>query len=184
MMEVAEFFSISGNVVKPTNVEEKSGVSLKFLIENYAGGVIGGWDNLLAVIPGGASTSILPKQKCDYLKMDFDTLRAHGSNIGTGSIIVLNRQADIVDSVFNLSKFFMDESCGQCTPCREGTGWICRLLKRITKGEGEERDIETLKKVLPKMRGTAICALSDAATVPVQSLIDTFYDDILMKIEK
>ncbi|SVE27471.1 uncharacterized protein METZ01_LOCUS480325, partial [marine metagenome] len=119
-----KLFCISGHVKKPCVIEEEMGVPLKEIIERYAGGVIGGWDNLLAVIPGGSSTPLIPKSICDNVLMDFDSLQNEGSGLGTAGVIVMNKSTDIIKAIWRLSKFYSHESCGQCTPCREGTGWI------------------------------------------------------------
>ena len=123
-----KIFSISGHVNNPCNVEEEMGIPLKDLIEKHAGGVIGGWENLLAVIPGGASVPLLPKSICDTVKMDFDSLKEVHSGLGTAAVIVMNKSTDIVEAIARLSHFYKHESCGQCTPCREGTGWMHRMM--------------------------------------------------------
>ena len=130
-------FCISGHVNKPCNVEEELGIPLRELIESYAGGVRGGWDNLLAVIPGGASVPVIPKSVCDDVLMDFDSLRDVKSGLGTAAVIVMDKSTDIIKAIARLSKFYMHESCGQCTPCREGTGWMWRVMKRMVEGRAE-----------------------------------------------
>ncbi len=169
-----KIFSISGHVNNPCNVEEELGISIKVLIEKYAGGVIGGWNNLLAVIPGGSSVPLIPKSVCDYVEMDFDSLAQEKTALGTGSIIVMNKQTDIIYAIARLSKFYMHESCGQCTPCREGTGWLWRLMMRIVNGRAEISDIDRLHAVANNIEGNTICALGDAAAWPVQGLIRHF----------
>ena len=124
----SKIFSISGHVNNPCNVEEEMGIPLKDLIEKHAGGVVGGWENLLAVIPGGSSTPLLPKSICDSVKMDFDSLKEVKSGLGTAAVIVMNKSTDIVEAIARLSHFYKHESCGQCTPCREGTGWMLSLI--------------------------------------------------------
>ena len=128
-------FCISGHVNKPCNVEEEMGIPLKDLIEKHCGGVRGGWDNLLAVIPGGSSVPMLKKDVCDTVLMDFDSLKAAGSGLGTAGVIVMDKSADVVAAIRRLSFFYKHESCGQCTPCREGTGWLWRMMKRMETGD-------------------------------------------------
>jgi NADH-quinone oxidoreductase subunit F len=169
-----KIFSISGHVNNPCNIEEELGVPLKILIEKYAGGVIGGWNNLLAVIPGGSSVPLIPKSVCDYVEMDFDSLAQEKTALGTGSIIVMNKQTDIIYAIARISKFYMHESCGQCTPCREGTGWLWRLMMRIVNRKAELSDIDKLNSVAASIEGNTICALGDAAAWPIQGLIRHF----------
>ncbi|MBT7583381.1 MAG: NADH-quinone oxidoreductase subunit NuoF, partial [Kordiimonadaceae bacterium] len=137
-----KLFCISGHVNNPCNVEEELGIPLKTLIEKYAGGVIGGWDNLLAVIPGGSSVPLLTKELCEKVRMDFDSLRAVGSGLGTAGVIVMNKETDIIAAIARLSKFYKKESCGQCTPCREGTGWLMRIMDRMVQGNAESSEID------------------------------------------
>ena len=132
-----KLFCISGHVNKPCNVEEELGIPLRELIDKYAGGVRGGWDNLLAVIPGGASVPVLPKSICDTVLMDFDSLRDVRSGLGTAAVIVMDKSTDIIKAIARLSQFYMHESCGQCTPCREGTGWMMRVMNRMVEGRAE-----------------------------------------------
>jgi NADH-quinone oxidoreductase subunit F len=178
-----KIFSICGHVGNPCNVEEEMGVPLKYLIEKHAGGVIGGWDNLLAVIPGGASVQLLPKELCENATMDFDSLSELGSGLGTGSIIVMDKSTDIVHAIERISKFFMHESCGQCTPCREGTGWMYRLMKKIRTGEAKEGDVDKLYNISTQIEKHTICALGDAAAWPVQGLIKHFKSDMEKRIK-
>src|SRR3954471_2480646 len=138
-------FCISGHVNKPCNVEEAMSIPLRELIETHAGGVRGGWDNLLAVIPGGSSVPLLPKEICDTVLMDFDSLKEVKSGLGTAAVIVMDRSTDIVRAIARLSKFYMHESCGQCTPCREGTGWMWRVMERMVKGQAEPDEIDVLE---------------------------------------
>lgn len=176
-------FCISGHVNTPCNVEEVMGISLKDLIEKHAGGVRGGWDNLLAVIPGGSSVPVLPKSICETLHMDFDSLAAVKSGLGTAAVIVMDQSTDIVEAIARLSKFYMHESCGQCTPCREGTGWLWRLLTRIQRGDATLQDIDLLKDITHQIEGHTICALGDAAAWPVQGLIRHFKHVLIARIE-
>lgn len=169
-----KIFSISGHVNKPCNVEEEMSIPLKELIEKHAGGVIGGWDNLLAVIPGGASVPMIPKEICDTVLMDFDSLRAVQSGLGTASVIVMNKSTDLIYAIARLSKFYMHESCGQCTPCREGTGWMWRIMMRLVEGNAEISEIDRLLEITKQVEGHTICALGDAAAWPIQGLIRHF----------
>jgi NADH-quinone oxidoreductase subunit F len=167
-------FCISGHVNKPCNVEEELGVPMRELIEKYAGGVRGGWDNLLAVIPGGASVPLIPKSVCDDVLMDFDSLRAVNSALGTAAVIVMDKSTDVIKAIARLSKFYMHESCGQCTPCREGTGWMWRVMTRMVEGRADPDEIDILQQVTKQVEGHTICALGDAAAWPIQGLIRHF----------
>ncbi|ABV75761.1 NADH-quinone oxidoreductase subunit NuoF [Rickettsia rickettsii] len=177
-----KIFCISGHVNKPCNVEEAMGISLKELIEKYAGGVRGGWDNLKAIIPGGSSVPLLPKSLCE-VDMDFDSLRTAGSGLGTGGIIVMDQSTDIIYAIARLSKFYMHESCGQCTPCREGTGWMWRVMMRLVKGNVTKSEIDELLNVTKAIEGHTICALGDAAAWPIQGLIRHFRSEIEARIK-
>ncbi len=175
-------FCISGHVNEPCNVEEEMGIPLRELIDKHAGGVRGGWDNLKAVIPGGASVPILPKSICDSVLMDFDSLSAVKSGLGTAAVIVMDDSTDVVAAIARLSRFYMHESCGQCTPCREGTGWMWRVMERLVRGEAEVEEIDMLLDVSYEVEGHTICALGDAAAWPIQGLIRHFRDDIESRI--
>ncbi len=177
-----KLFCISGHVNRPCTVEERMGIPMKELIEKYAGGVRGGWDNLLCVIPGGSSTPLLPKNLCDNAIMDFDGLREAGSSLGTASLIVMDKSTDVIDAIANLSYFYKHESCGQCTPCREGTGWLFRMLKRMVKGDAKKSEIDKLLSITKQIEGHTICALGDAAAWPVQGLIRHFRGEIEKRI--
>ncbi|MBA8667649.1 NADH-quinone oxidoreductase subunit NuoF [Holosporaceae bacterium 'Namur'] len=177
-------FCISGHVNKPCNVEEAMSIPLKELIEKHAGGVRGGWDNLLAVIPGGSSVPLLPKSICDEAVMDFDSLRAVNSGLGTAAVIVMDKSTDIIAAIARLSKFYMHESCGQCTPCREGTGWLYRIMKRFVNGEADIEEIDKLFDLTKQIEGHTICALGDAAAWPIQGLIRHFRGEIEDRINK
>ena len=176
-------FCISGHVNKPCNVEEEMGISLRELIEKHAGGVRGGWDNLLAVIPGGASVPLLPKSICDDVLMDFDSLKAVKSGLGTAAVIVMDKSTDVVKAIARLSEFYKHESCGQCTPCREGTGWMWRVMERLVTGQAEKREIDMLLDVTYQIEGHTICALGDAAAWPIQGLIRHFRAEIEGRID-
>jgi len=177
-----KLFCISGHVNKPCNVEEEMGIPLRDLIEKHAGGVRGGWDNLLAVIPGGSSTPLLPQAVCSTITMDFDALRDAGTGLGTAGVIVMDKSTDIVKAIARLSYFYKHESCGQCTPCREGTGWMWRMMERLVRGDAEIHEIETLQQVTKQVEGHTICALGDAAAWPIQGLIKHFRPEIERRI--
>ncbi len=173
-----KIFCISGHVNKPCNVEEEMGIPLKELIEKHAGGVRGGWDNLKAVIPGGSSVPMLPKNICATINMDFDSLREQGTGLGTAGVIVMDQSTDLVKAIARLSKFYMHESCGQCTPCREGTGWMWRMMKNLERGIGTSKDIDLLLQVTKQVEGHTICALGDAAAWPIQGLMKHFRGEV------
>ena len=179
-----KIFSISGHVNNPCNVEEEMGIPLKELIEIHAGGVIGGWDNLLAIIPGGASVPLLPKSICDNVKMDFDSLKEVQSGLGTAAVIVMNKSTDIVEAITRLSHFYKHESCGQCTPCREGTGWMFRVMEKMISGNAHFDDIDKLLNVTKQIEGHTICALGDAAAWPIQGLMRHFRHEVERRIEE
>ncbi len=178
-----KLFCLSGHVNKPCNVEEEMGVPLRELIDHYAGGVRGGWDNLLAVIPGGSSVPCIPASQCNDLPMDFDSLKALKTGLGTAAVIVMDKSTDIIRAIARLSYFYKHESCGQCTPCREGTGWMWRVLERMARGEAELAEIDMLLKVSYQVEGHTICALGDAAAWPVQGLIRHFRQTIEERID-
>jgi NADH-quinone oxidoreductase subunit F len=177
-----KLFCISGHVNKPCNVEEEMGIPLKELIEKHAGGVRGGWDNLLAVIPGGASVPLMPKAVCDNVLMDFDSLKNEGSGLGTAAVIVMDKSTDIVKAIARLSYFYKHESCGQCTPCREGTGWMWRVMERMVTGNARIDEIDALHDVTKQVEGHTICALGDAAAWPIQGLIRHFRPEMERRI--
>jgi NADH-quinone oxidoreductase subunit F len=177
-----KIFSISGHVNKPLNVEEAMSIPLKELIDKHAGGVRGGWDNLLAVIPGGSSVPCLPRTICNDVLMDFDSLRDVKSGLGTAAVIVMDKSTDIIAAIERLAHFYMHESCGQCTPCREGTGWMWRVMKRLVKGEAALEEIDTLLDVTYQVEGHTICALGDAAAWPIQGLIRHFRPELENRI--
>ncbi len=177
-----KIYCISGHVNNPCNVEEEMGVPLRELIEKHAGGVRDGWDNLLAIIPGGSSVPLLPKDICDEQLMDFDSLREAKSGLGTAAVIVMDKSTDIVEAIARLSHFYMHESCGQCTPCREGTGWMYRVMNRLVRGEAEVEEIDLLEQVTYQVEGHTICALGDAAAWPIQGLIRHFRPELERRI--
>ncbi len=180
--EGTKVYCISGHVEKPCNVEEAMGIPLRELIERHAGGVRGGWDNLLGIIPGGASVPVIPKAICDTVLMDFDALRDVKSGLGTAAVIVMDKSTDIIKAIARLSKFYKHESCGQCTPCREGTGWLWRVMERMVKGNASVEEIDTLLQVTYEIEGHTICALGDAAAWPVQGLIRHFRPELERRI--
>ncbi|MEN3950653.1 NADH-quinone oxidoreductase subunit NuoF [Iodidimonas sp. SYSU 1G8] len=177
-----KLFCISGHVNKPCTVEEAMSIPLRELIDKHCGGVRGGWDNLLAVIPGGSSVPVLPKSICDDVLMDFDSLKAVQSGLGTAAVIVMDKSTDIVKAIARLSKFYMHESCGQCTPCREGTGWMWRVMDRMVRGQAEVPEIDLLQQVTKQVEGHTICALGDAAAWPIQGLIRHFRPEMEARI--
>ncbi|MEX0839022.1 MAG: NADH-ubiquinone oxidoreductase-F iron-sulfur binding region domain-containing protein, partial [Parvibaculum sp.] len=145
-------------------------------------GVRGGWDNLLAVIPGGSSVPLIPKSVCDDILMDFDSLKAVQTGLGTAAVIVMDKSTDVIKAIARLSAFYKHESCGQCTPCREGTGWMWRVMERLVSGEAEVEEIDMLLDVSKRVEGHTICALGDAAAWPVQGLIRHFRGTIEERI--
>ena len=169
-----KLFCISGHVNTPCNVEESMSIPLKELIEKHAGGVRGGWDNLLAIIPGGSSVPCIPRPVCDEVLMDFDSLKEAQTGLGTGAVIVMDKSTDIIKAIARLAHFYKHESCGQCTPCREGTGWMWRVLERMVKGDAAVEEIDMLLDVSYQVEGHTICALGDAAAWPIQGLIRHF----------
>jgi len=169
-----KLFNISGQVVNPCTVEEEMSVPLRELIEKHARGVIGGWDNLLCVIPGGSSTPLIPKSVCDDVPMDFDGLIQAQTGLGTAAVIVMNKQADIIKCISRLIDFYKHESCGQCTPCREGVHWMKKIMDRFVDGNGRKDEIDMLWELSKQIEGHTICALGDGAAWPVQGLIRHF----------
>ena len=175
-------FCISGHVEKPCNIEEEMGIPLRELIDKHAGGVRGGWENLLAVIPGGSSVPLIPKSVCDNVIMDFDALADVQSGLGTAAVIVMDKSTDIIAAIWRLSQFYKHESCGQCTPCREGTGWLSRMMKRLTEGTARIEDISLIENVTKQIEGHTICALGDAAAWPIQGLVRHFRPEMERRI--
>ena len=177
-----KLFCISGHVNNPCTVEEEMGIPLKELLEKHCGGVIGGWDNLKAIIPGGASVPLLPKDVCETVLMDFDSLKEQGSGLGTAAVMVMDQSTDVIRAITRLSAFYKHESCGQCTPCREGTGWMWRMMERMATGDARIEEIDFLEEVTRQVEGHTICALGDAAAWPIQGLIRRFRDEIEQRI--
>jgi NADH-quinone oxidoreductase subunit F len=177
-----KLFNVSGHVNNPCTVEEELGIPLKDLIERHAGGVRGGWNNLLAVIPGGSSVPLIPKSICDTVRMDFDSLQAAKTALGTAAVIVMDKSTDVVRAITRLARFYKHESCGQCTPCREGTGWMWRMLERLCEGRARLEEIDVLQQVTRQVEGHTICALGDAAAWPIQGLITHFRPELERRI--
>ena len=173
-----KIFCISGNVNSPCNVEEEMGIPLKELIDKHAGGVVGGWENLQAVIPGGSSMPLLPKKICDTITMDFDSLIENKSGLGTAGIVVINKDQDIIACMARIARFYKHESCGQCTPCREGAGWMYRILDRVVKRKATFSDIDLLSDVTKQIEGHTICAFGEGSAWPVQGLLRHFRKEI------
>jgi len=177
-----KIFCLSGHVNAPCNVEEAMSIPLRELIERHAGGVRGGWDNLLAIIPGGSSVPVIPKSICETVLMDFDSLVAVKSALGTAAVIVMDKSTDIVKAIARLSKFYKHESCGQCTPCREGLGWMWRVMERMVEGNASVAEVDMLLDVSYEIEGHTICALADGAAWPVQGLIRHFRPEMERRV--
>ena len=173
-----KIMSISGHVNRPCNVEEAMSIPLRLLLEQHCGGVRGGWDNLKAIIPGGSSVPLITREMSDVALMDFDSLKEMRSGLGTAAVIVMDNSTDLVRAIARISYFYKHESCGQCTPCREGTGWMWRVLERMAVGEADPSEIDLLLDVAGQVEGHTICALGDAAAWPVQGLIRHFRHEI------
>ena len=180
--EGTKLFQISGHVNKPCVVEEAMGIPFRELIDRHAGGIRGGWDNLLAVIPGGSSVPLVPAEQIMDAPMDFDGLKALGSGLGTAAVIVMDKSTDIVRAISRISYFYKHESCGQCTPCREGTGWMWRTMERLREGDADVGTIDRLLDVTKQVEGHTICALGDAAAWPIQGLIKHFRPELERRI--
>jgi NADH-quinone oxidoreductase subunit F len=179
-----KLFQISGHVEKPCVVEEMMSIPFRDLIEKHCGGITGGWDNLLAVIPGGSSVPLVPAKEIMDAPLDFDGLRELGSGLGTAAVIVMDKSTDIVRAISRLSYFYKHESCGQCTPCREGTGWMWRMMERLRNGDAAIEEIDMLQQVTKQVEGHTICALGDAAAWPIQGLIRHFRPELERRIEE
>ena len=177
-----KLFQISGHVNKPCVVEEALSIPFSELIEKHCGGITGGKDNLLAVIPGGSSVPLVPAEQIWDAPMDFDGLKELGSGLGTAGVIVMDKSTDIVRAISRLSYFYKHESCGQCTPCREGTGWMWRVMERLRVGESTPAEIDMLYEVTKQVEGHTICALGDAAAWPIQGLLKHFRPELERRI--
>lgn len=169
-------FGISGHVNKPGVYEVPSGVLLTDLIYKYAGGVPGN-KKIKCVIPGGSSMPPLRGDQLEGIKMDAESLKAAGSAIGTGGVIVMDEDTDLVKVLARITKFYYHESCGQCTPCREGTGWMLKILNRLSRGQGRKEDIDLLVEIAQNIEGNTVCALGDAAAWPVKFMIQRFREE-------
>ena len=179
-----KLFQISGHVNTPCVVEEAMSIPFRELIERHAGGIRGGWDNLLCVIPGGSSVPLVPAAQIMDAPMDFDGLRDLKSGLGTAAVIVMDKSTDVVRAISRISYFYKHESCGQCTPCREGTGWMWRVMERLREGNAEIGEIDMLEEVTRQVEGHTICALGDAAAWPIQGLIRHFRPEIERRINE
>lgn len=175
-----KLFSVSGHVNKPGNFEIPLGTPFAKLLE-LAGGMLNG-KKIKAVIPGGSSMPVLPGDVMMGLNMDYDSIQKAGSGLGSGAVIIMDEDTCMVDTLYRISEFYMDESCGQCTPCREGTGWMVRLLHRIKHGHGTKADLDKLVDVANNIEGRTICALGEAAAWPVQSFVKHFYQEFAAKV--
>ncbi|MCA1654049.1 MAG: NADH-quinone oxidoreductase subunit NuoF [Sphingomonadales bacterium] len=180
--EGTKLFQISGHVNTPCVVEESMSIPFRELIDRHAGGIRGGWDNLLAVIPGGSSVPLVPAAEIMDAPMDFDGLKALGSGLGTAAVIVMDKSTDIVRAISRISYFYKHESCGQCTPCREGTGWMWRTMERLRTGDADPGTIDRLIDVTKQVEGHTICALGDAAAWPIQGLVRHFRPELERRI--
>jgi NADH-quinone oxidoreductase subunit F len=176
-----KLFSVSGHVNNPGNYEVPMGTPFKDLLE-LAGGMRDGRD-LKAVIPGGSSTPVIPGDVMMELDMDYDSIASVGSMLGAGSVIIMDDTTDMVEALERLSYFYYEESCGQCTPCREGTGWLYRVIHRINTGRGKQEDLDLLTDMASKIQGRTICALGDAAAMPVESFVKHYRDEFESKIK-
>ncbi|RMD80424.1 MAG: NADH oxidoreductase (quinone) subunit F [Gammaproteobacteria bacterium] len=176
-----KIFSVSGHVNRPGNYEISLGTPFAELLE-MAGGVLGG-KRLKAVIPGGSSVPVLPAEKIMQCTMDYDSLAKAGSMLGAGSVIVMHEETCMVKVLARISHFYYEESCGQCTPCREGTGWLARVVHRIEHGQGRPEDLELLEQVARRIEGRTICALGDAAAMPVASFLKHFREEFAYHVE-
>jgi len=177
-----KLYCISGHVNNPCTVEEEMSIPLRELIERHCGGVRGGWDNLYGVIPGGSSVPVIPKSICDNVLMDFDALRDVKSGLGTAAVIVMDKSTDMIAAIARLSKFYKHESCGQCTPCREGSPWLSEIMDRMFIGNAKLDEIDMLEEVSYQIEGHTICALGDAAAWPVQGLIRHYRPEMEQRI--
>ncbi|MET0359163.1 MAG: NADH-quinone oxidoreductase subunit NuoF, partial [Pararhizobium sp.] len=179
-----KLFMVSGHVNKPCTFEDAMGTPFREMIERHCGGVRGGWDNLLAVIPGGSSCPVVKAEHIIDAPMDFDGMRDVKSSFGTAAIIVMDRSTDIIKAIWRLAAFYKHESCGQCTPCREGTGWMMRVMERMVQGRAQKREIDMLFDVTKQVEGHTICALGDAAAWPIQGLIRNFRPEMEARIDE
>ena len=182
--EGTKLFCVSGHVQQPCTVEDAMSVPFRELIDTHCGGIRGGWDNLLCVIPGGSSVPLVPAHQIIDAPMDFDTLRDLKSGLGTAAVIVMDKSTDIIRAIARISYFYKHESCGQCTPCREGVGWMWRVMERLVTGEAEYHEVDLLLEVTTEIEGHTICAFGDAAAWPIQGLIRHFRPEVEARIAK
>ncbi len=180
--EGTKLFQLSGHVNTPCVVEEAMSIPFRELIDKHGGGIRGGWDNLLAVIPGGSSVPLVPAHEIIDAPMDFDGLKDLQSGLGTAAVIVMDKSTDIVRAISRISYFYKHESCGQCTPCREGTGWMWRVMERLAEGNARIEEIDLLWDVTKQVEGHTICALGDAAAWPIQGLIRHYRPELERRI--
>ncbi|PFH53332.1 hypothetical protein AMATHDRAFT_55214 [Amanita thiersii Skay4041] len=178
-----KLYCISGHVNNPCVIEEEMSIPLKDLLERHCGGIRGGWDNLLGIIPGGSSVPVLPINKCAEVLMDYDSLKDAQSGLGTGAVIVMDKSTDIVSAIARFSHFYKHESCGQCTPCREGTTWMMNMMDRMVEGRAHRREIDMLLEITKQIEGRTICALGDAAAWPIQGLMRHFRPEVERRID-
>jgi NADH-quinone oxidoreductase subunit F len=178
-----KLFNVSGHVNRPATFEDAMGIPFEEMIEKHCGGIRGGWENLLAVIPGGSSTPCVPGDKMRGALMDFDGTKEVGSSLGTAAVIVMDKSTDIIKAIWRLTVFYKHESCGQCTPCREGMGWMNRVVERMVEGRAQKREIDMLFEVTKQIEGHTICAFGDGAAWPVQGLIRNFRHVIEQRID-
>jgi NADH-quinone oxidoreductase subunit F len=176
-------FGVSGHVNKPGVYELPTGTLLTDIIYKYAGGIKGG-KKIKSIIPGGSSMPPIRGDEIEGLKMDAESLKSVNSSIGTGGIVVMDEDTDLVKVLTRIAKFYWHESCGQCTPCREGTGWMLKILKRIEKGDGKLADLDTLISIANNIEGNTVCALGEAAAWPVKYTIAKFRSDFETYIKK
>ncbi|MFI4934562.1 MAG: NADH-quinone oxidoreductase subunit NuoF [Caulobacterales bacterium] len=177
-----KLMAASGHVNKPGVIEEVMSIPMRQLIDEHFGGVRGGWGNLKAVIPGGVSMPVITPEQAETALMEFDNLKELRSGLGTATMIVMDKSADLVRVIARVAQFFKHESCGQCTPCREGTGWMWRVMERMVTGEAEPKEIDMLLDVASQIEGHTICQLADAAAWPIQGLFRHFRGDVEERI--
>ncbi|HEY9218958.1 MAG TPA: NADH-quinone oxidoreductase subunit NuoF [Phenylobacterium sp.] len=173
-----KLMAANGHVNRPAVVEETMSIPMRQLIEEHFGGVRGGWGNLKAVIPGGLSMKMIPAEEAEVAIMDFEDLQKRGSGLGTATMIVMDKDTDLIKAIARGAYFYKHESCGQCTPCREGTGWMWRVMERMVTGEAEMREIDLLLDVASQVEGHTICGLGDAAAWPIQGLFKHFRHEV------
>jgi len=177
-----KLFSASAHVNTPCVVEEAMSMPMRQMIDEHFGGVRGGWGNLKCIIPGGVSMQVILPEEAEVALMDFDSLKQFKSGLGTGTMIVMDKSTDIVRAIARVAYFFKHESCGQCTPCREGTGWMWRIMERMVTGEADPKEIDMLLDVASQMEGHTICLLADAAAWPIQGMFKHFRGEVEERI--